>query len=465
MQNHITALTELLDDRSVLSGDAIESRYHVDWSGENACTPALVLRPEDSAAVSKALAYCNEHALAVVTQGGMTGLSGGATPTTGEVVLSLERLNGITELDREGMNMTVLAGTPLQVIQQAAADAGLRFPLDLGARGSCQIGGNVSTNAGGNQVIRFGSTRALVLGLEAVLANGTVLRSMNKMLKNSAGYDLKQLFIGSEGTLGVVTEVVLRLFPASQGQQTALCALPDFKSTTAFLQAIMGDLPSVTSFEVMWQNYVNAVCDACEPARQPFEEQHAIYVLLEAEGCTPEQFEQALAKQLESGLVSDAMVEGEAVLSDALIAASGKDSAAFWAIRDGVADLMAGLNGFATFDVGLPISSMEAFIAATDEALQARFPTIRNLPLGHIADGNLHFITWSDNPADVEGIYDTVYAVVQQFEGTVSAEHGIGMSKREYLPLCRNDTEIEMMRTLKATFDPQGILNPGRIFG
>lgn len=464
MQNHISALTEILDSRSVLSGNDIDGKYHVDWSGENACAPALVLRPEDSAALSKALAYCNEHKLPVVTQGGMTGLSGGATPQQGEVVLSLERLNGVTELDREGMTITVKAGTPLQVIQQAAADAGLRFPLDLGARGSCQIGGNIATNAGGNQVIRFGSTRALVLGLEAVTADGTIMRAMNKMLKNNAGYDLKHLFIGSEGTLGVVTEVVLRLYPASNSQQTALCALADFESTTAFLQAIMAALPGITSFEVMWQNYVNAICEVSPQARQPFDEQHAIYVLLEAEGCTSDQFQQALFEQMEGGLVSDAIVEGDAVLSDAIIAASGKDSDAFWTIRDGVADLMASLDGFATFDVGLPISSMKDFIAATDKALQSRFPTINNLPLGHIADGNLHFITWTGNPDDVKPIYDTVYGVVQQFEGTVTAEHGVGVSKRKYLPMCRTDTELAMMRMLKNTFDPNGILNPGRIW-
>lgn len=453
MQNHYAALTEILDTRSVLSGDAIDARYHVDWGGENACAPALVLRPEDSAALSKALAYCNEQGLAVVTQGGMTGLSSGATPQAGEIALSLERLNGITELDHEGMTMTVKAGTPLQVIQQAADDAGLRFPLDLGARGSCQIGGNVATNAGGNQVVRFGSARALVLGMEAVLANGTVMRSMNKMIKNNAGYDLKHLFIGSEGTLGVITELVLRLYPASKTQQTALCALPDFAATTAFLRDIMAELPGVTSFEVMWQNYVNAICEVSEQVRQPFEEQHAIYVLLEAEGCTPDQFQQALFDKMEDGLVSDA-----------LIAASLKDSDAFWAIRDGVADLMAGLNGFATFDVGLPISRMKDFVAATDKALQARFPTVNNLPLGHIADGNLHFITWTGDPADVKPIYDTVYEVVHQFDGTVTAEHGIGMSKREYLPLCRSYEELQLMHVLKTTFDPKGILNPGRIF-
>lgn len=453
MQQHISALEALLDDRAVLSGDAIEARYHVDWGGEHACTPALVLRPKDSKAVSKALAYCNEHRLSVVMQGGLTGLSGGATPNEGEVSLSLERLNGITELDAEGMTMTVKAGTPLEVIQKAAADAGLRFPLDLGARGSCQIGGNVSTNAGGNQVIRFGSIRALVLGLEAVLADGTVMCSMNKMLKNSAGYDLKQLFIGSEGTLGVVTEVVLRLFPASKHRQTALCAMPDFESTSAFLQAIQGELASITSFEAMWESYVNRVCEVIPQVRQPFETTHPLYVLLEAEGCTEEQFQEALAEQLEAGLVSDV-----------IIPSSGQGVSDFWAIRDGVADLMSGLNGFATFDVGLPISKMKAFIAATDEALLERFPSVQNLPLGHIADGNLHFLTWTDNADDVHGIYDTVYEVVGQFGGTITAEHGVGMSKKKYLSLCRTDTEIALMKLFKRTLDPNGILNPSRIF-
>lgn len=453
MQQHITALESILDKRAVLSGEAIEARYHVDWSGEYACPPALVLRPKDSEAVSKALAYCNEHRLSVVMQGGLTGLSGGATPNEGEVSLSLERLNGITELDAEGMTMTVKAGTPLQVIQKAATDAGLRFPLDLGARGSCQIGGNVSTNAGGNQVIRFGSTRALVLGLEAVLADGTVMRSMNKMLKNSAGYDLKQLFIGSEGTLGVVTEVVLRLFPTSKNRQTAMCALPDFESTAAFLQAVQGELASITSFEVMWQSYVDKICEVTPQARQPFDTTHPLYVLLEAEGCSEEQFQQALFEQMEAGLVTDVVM-----------ANSGKDVSDFWTIRDGVADLMGSLKGFATFDVGLPISKMKDFIAATDEALNSRFPTIQNLPLGHIADGNLHFITWTGDAADVKGIYDTVYGVVGQFGGTVTAEHGIGVSKREYLPLCRTDTEIELMKLFKRTLDPNSILNPGRVF-
>lgn len=251
----------------------------------------------------------------------------------------------------------------------------------------------------------------------------------------------------------MVTEVVLRLFPASKHRQTAICAMPDFDSTTAFLQAVQGELASITSFEVMWQNYVDEVCRVSPVARQPFEEQHPLYVLLEAEGCTEEQFQQAVFEQIEAGLVTDAAM-----------ASSGKDVADFWSIRDGVADLMSNLKGFATFDVGLPISKMKDFIAATDKALLDRFPTVQNLALGHIADGNLHFLTWTEDTGDVEGIYDTVYKVVGQYGGTITAEHGVGMSKRKYLKLCRTDTEIELMKLFKRTLDPNGILNPGRIF-
>ncbi len=454
MQHHITALIELLDDSSVLSSADIAPRYHVDWGGENACEPSVVLRPVDTDALRSALAYCNENKLGIVTQGGMTGLSGGATPLEGEIVLSMERFNGIIELDHQGMTMTVKAGTPLQVIQQAAADADLRFPLDLGARGSCHIGGNVATNAGGNQVVRFGSARSLVLGLEAVMADGTPIRAMNKMIKNNAGYDLKHLFICSEGPLGVMTELVLRLYPGSESRKTALCALSDFQATTTFLKNIMANLPGVTSFEVMWKSYVNAICEVSEQARQPFDQQYELYVLLEAEGCTDEQFEQALFQQMENNLVKDAV-----------IANSVKDSDAFWTIRDGVADLMTTLAGFASFDVGLPISKMKEFIESTDQALEARFENIHNLPLGHIADGNLHFITWTDNPNDVSAIYDCVYDIVAKFGGTVTAEHGVGVSKRKYLHLCRTREEITLMKTLKKTMDPNGILNPGRILG
>ena len=453
-ETHVSGLAELVDDSGLLVGKAVSDRYQVDWSGEHPVKPSLVLRPHDASAISRVLSYCNKHRLPIVTQGGMTGLSGGATPQPGEIVLSLERLNGVIEIDEQNMTMTVKSGTPLQVIQQAALDTGLRFPLDLGARGSCHIGGNVSTNAGGNQVVRFGNARALTLGLEAVLANGEIIRSMNKMIKNSAGYDLKHLFIGSEGTLGIITELVIRLYPGSNNNHTALCALPDFDSTAKLLRSIMTELPGVTSFEVMWDKYVDAVCVASPAAMFPFDQRHGMYVLLEAEGCSADQFQSALANQLESELITDA-----------LIASSKKDTADFWALRDGVADLMAGLDGFATFDVGLPISAMEAFIDATDTALNQRLSNVQHLPLGHIADGNLHFITWTENAGDVDAIYDTVYRVVEQFSGTVSAEHGIGMSKRPYLSMCRNEGEIALMHLLKSTLDPNHILNPGRIIG
>src|SRR5690606_19826334 len=227
---------------AILSGEEAGARYGQDWSTAASCMPLAVLRPASTEEVSRIIALCSRHAQPVVVQGGLTGLSGGAVPRPGKIALSLERLSGIEEIDHGSMTMTVKAGTPLEVIQQAAAEAGFVFPLDLGARGTCNIGGNIATNAGGNQVLRFGMTRNLVLGLEAVLADGTVISSMNKMLKNNAGYDLKQLFIGTEGTLGIVTRAVLRLYPRPRSRCTALLAMPGFPAVVQLLQQLQRDL-------------------------------------------------------------------------------------------------------------------------------------------------------------------------------------------------------------------------------
>ena len=262
-----------------------------------------------------------------------------------------------------------------------------------------------------------------------------------------------------EGTVKVEMQFMADIYLACESCKgkrfkDEILAIDGFKNLTTLLKRLGTDLEGkLSAFEVMWQNYVDEVCRVSPAGRQPFETQHPIYVLLEAEGCSEEQFQQAVFEQIEAGLVSDAAM-----------ASSGKDVADFWAIRDGVADLMSNLKGFATFDVGLPISKMKDFIAATDKALLDRFPTVQNLPLGHIADGNLHFLTWTGDAGDVQGIYDTVYDVVGQFGGTITAEHGVGMSKRKYLKLCRTDTELELMKLFKRTLDPNGILNPGRIF-
>ena len=447
---------EALAPGAVSSDPSLLDSHAVDWSREHAQLPALVLRPKTVDELSALLRYCNEEGLAVVVQGGMTGLSGGATPRPGELALSLARMSGVIELDKRSMTLTAWAGTPLQTLQQAAADAGLQLPLDLGARGSCTIGGNVSTNAGGNQVLSYGMTRALVLGLEAVLADGTVVSSLNKMLKNNAGYDLKHLFIGSEGTLGIVTRVVLRLYPVAQSKQTALCAFRSFAEAIDFLQLVQRHMPRVTAFELMWKNYIDTVFSLCEGLQDPFQQRYPFYVLVQCEGGNPEgdlaAFEQLLFAQMEAGTIVDGV-----------IAQSETEAGDFWAIRDAVSELLATVKDRANFDIGVPINEMEACVDDISCELRAQYPDIQMPIFGHIADSNLHIIAWTPRAEEVEAIYLRVYQIVQRYGGTVTAEHGVGVMKIKYLQYCRSPQELALMHTMKQALDPNGILNAGRV--
>jgi FAD/FMN-containing dehydrogenase len=442
---------------SLLRGDAVGDRYRVDFSGENAQAPLAVLRPASTSEVSTILRTCSQRKQAVVVQGGMTGLAGGATPQAGEIAVSLERMSGIESLDEASATATVLAGTPLQVVQEAANTAGFLFPLDLGARGSCTIGGNIATNAGGNQVLRFGMMRNLVLGLEAVLPDGTILSSMNKMLKNNAGYDLKHLFIGTEGTLGIVTRAVLRLVPRLPAKTTALCATHSFDGMVALLRLLQQRLGgSLSAFEAMWASYFEYVVDHVEGLRSPFDVKHPIYVLVETEGADAEadadRFEQALAAALEQGLIVDAA-----------FARSERGRTAFWAIRDGIAEITPMLQPMLPFDVSMPISSMPSFLDRVDRELSASFANVRQLVFGHIGDNNLHLAITTGESRDIERLCDIVYAATGDHDGSVSAEHGIGTLKRAYIDKSRTPEEIAVMRRLKRAFDPNGILNPHRV--
>lgn len=454
MQTHIDALTELLGAEQLLTGNDISERYQVDWSKEAPCIPPMVVRPRDTADVSALLAYCNQQKLPVVVQGGLTGLAGGATPREGEVAVSLERLNGITELDTQSMTITVKAGTPLQVVQQAATDVGLRLPVDLGARGSCQIGGNVATNAGGNQVVSFGMTRALVLGLEAVQADGTIVPAYNKMLKNNAGYDLKQLFIGSEGTLGIVTEVVLRLFPLARNKHTAIVALEDFDAVVGLLNTSQAQFARLSAFEAMWNDYFQHAVRENPNVSDPFDQEYPYYVLIESENDSLDHFQQVLFNELEEGNVLDAV-----------IAQSGKDSDQFWGIRDSIPEIMASISDYANFDIGLPVSQMKSFLEKAQSSMQARFENLGSITFGHLGDGNIHMLAWTVGEDNSQAIYKHVYELLNEFGGTVTAEHGIGYMKADYLKLCRSAEEIALMRTLKQAMDPNNILNPGRVLG
>jgi FAD/FMN-containing dehydrogenase len=447
-----------LGDKAVLSGDQVGDKYLADWSGETARTqPPAVVRPANTEELSVLLKLCHSAGQSIAIQGGLSGLSAGAIPESDELAVSLERMTGIEEIDQEAMTMTVLSGTPLQTVQEAAAAANLTFPLDLGARGSCTIGGNVSTNAGGNQVIRFGMTRALIMGLEAVLADGTIMSSLNKMLKNNAGYDLKHLFIGTEGTLGVVTRVVLRLYPKLNSRCTALCALDSLSDCIKFLQQTNSALAgTLSSYEVMWANYYEHVIEEISHLHSPFDQQYPFYVLMEQEGSDQnhdnKKFQTLLESALESGLIKDAA-----------IAQSEKESETFWQIRDGVGEILPSFAPCANFDISVPISQMESFLAEADKILLETFPSVRLLTFGHIGDSNVHYIASTGKKEDKNKIYDIVYRLTGKYNGSVSAEHGIGKIKREYLKYSRNETEVNMMRQLKTTFDPLGILNPGRV--
>src|SRR5919108_3083620 len=328
--------------------DVLE-KHACDWSNVNRQRPVAVLRPRSVAEVSAALKLCHDHGLAVVPQGGLTGLAGGATPQAGQVVLSLERLKGIEEIDRESATMTVLAGTPLEVAQKAAEDAGLYLALDIGSRGSCQIGGNIATNAGGNHVIRYGMARAQVLGLETVLADGTVLTALTKVMKNNAGYDLNQLFIGSEGTLGIITRAVLRLRARPQSRTTALVATASYDATVKLLRRLQASLGEVSAFEAMWPEFYRYVANRAAIATKPLADAYPFYALTEFEGSEAERDRGRLEECLGAAIEA-----GEAL--DAVIAQSERQARDFWVIREG--EPLDQLPYLVNFDVSAPTAQL-----------------------------------------------------------------------------------------------------------
>ena len=452
----IEDLVAIVGETDVLVGEEVSQRPAF-WGSTAPSQAICIARPQTTGQVSEILQLCSSRRQPVVTQGGMTGLVRGAVSTREEVVVSLERMNQIEDVGTDDRTMVVQAGTLLQDVQDAAAAEGLLFPLDFGARGSANIGGVIATNAGGNRVIRYGMTRNLVLGLEAVLADGTVLSSLNRMLKNNAGYDLKQLFIGTEGTLGIVTRAVLRMFPRPGSENLALVAVSEFDHLPALLNRMDSELGgTLSAFEVMWQGFYDVVTiEGGHPA--PLAPGQPFYVLIEALGSDPEtdsdRFETVLHAAQAEGLVADGVV-----------AMSGKQRGEIWAIRDGVGFLR--LEPVFVFDVSLRISDMKDYVDQVTTSVKSAWPDARVIPFGHLGDGNLHFAidVGSGTPKTRAGVEEMVYSPLAKLGGSVSAEHGIGMEKREHLGISRSQDEIRTMRLLKQALDPRGILNPGRVF-
>lgn len=457
----INNLRAAFDATTVLTEGDIDARYHTDMAGTPVAPPLAVMRPRSTEDVSKFLKLCHQARVPVTTQGGMTGLVRATMPLPGEIVLSMERMNAIEEVDTGGGVVITQTGVPLQRLQERVGERGFMFPLDLGARGSCTIGGNISTNAGGNRVIRYGMTRDLVLGLEAVLADGTILKGVRKYIKNNTGIDLKQLFVGTEGTLGVVTRAALRIFPAPAEQQVALCALESFGQVRAFLDLarmrLGGDL---TAFEVMWNEYYRLTTELVKGVAAPLPTKHPFYVLLESSGSDAERIRSDLEEMLEHALE-------QGVIVDATIASSGAAAAAIWNIRDSSVELSRAIGPSGVgFDISLAIDKMEAFAVSINKELKEKIDKdAYAIVFGHAGDGNLHVNAKYPPTVDrTEEITKLVYGITADFAGSISAEHGIGILKRPYLKLSRTEEEIETMRTLKRALDPHHILNPGRIF-
>lgn len=461
-------MTELLEriaaivgPQGLLTGEDVSGRA-ADFMGLSRVQAQAIVRPASTGELSEVMKLCHAAGQVVVPAGGYTGLVHGADCRPGDIQVSLERMRGVEAVDPVGRTMIVGAGCPVQAAQEAAAEHGLKFAVDWGARGSATIGGGISTNAGGNSVVRYGMMRDNVLGLEAVLADGTVISSLNVLLKNNAAYDLKQLFIGSEGTLGIVTRAVLKLQPAPLSTNTALLALDSFDAVQRlFVHAGQRLGAMLTSFEVMWASYYEPIAVASGRHNPPLPAGYACYVIVEASGTDPERdadlFQTVLGEALE-----------QEIALDAVIAASQTQAQQIWAIRDDIEALFHYAMPAVTFDVSLPIVAMDGYVRALEDKARAAFGDATKLIVfGHIGDGNLHILLGTQPfEADTRHrIEELVYSALVPHGGSVSAEHGIGLEKRDWLHITRSAEEIALMKTIKAALDPKGILNPGKVLG
>lgn len=461
-QESVKFFQSVVGENHVLTEPSDLKAWGTDWTKVFEPKPMCIVKPDSTEQVSKLLAYCYANELAVTPSGGRTGLCAGAVAPAGEVIINLSRMNKIIEVDTVGLTITAEAGVTTEALQEAAKSKGLFFPLDLASKGSCQIGGNIATNAGGVKLIRYGGTREQVLGLEVVLANGDILDMNVALRKNNSGYDLKHLFIGSEGTLGIVTKAVLRLVPKPRNLQIAIMATDSFTKIPQILTEASLAGVSITAFEFFTQVAHRIVLKHLPGARSPFQEMAPFYVLLEVEqpGSEPE-IESLLEKLFEAGLITDAS-----------IAANSTQFKEFWGLRENITESLAAHGQVRKNDISLAIDKLDGFVTALESLLATKNPKDMDLVLfGHIGDGNLHINYVSPKTRDskefhleARAIEEDVFKLLSKFKGSISAEHGIGLTKKKDLHFTRTPDEVAWMKKTKAIFDPKGILNPGKIF-
>lgn len=454
----------IVGDKYALTEPQAQAPYLVEMRNMFHGHTPVVLRPSSVEEVARILKLASETAAPIVPQGGNTGLVGGQVPLHDEIVLSLNRLDRIREVDATSNTLTCEAGVTLQRAREAAAAVDRLYPQVLPSEGSCTIGGNLSTNAGGTAAIAHGIARSHVLGIEVVLADGRVLNNLNKLKKDNTGYDLKNLFIGAEGTLGVITAAVLRLVPRPRAVETAFVGVPSAEAALALLGiATERTAGGVTSFEIMTRRGIELVLQHAAGTRDPLVAPHPWYALVELSSQQPtglrDLMEEVLAQGMERGLVADAAIAG-----------SIEQGKAFWRIRDMFGEVQRHAGGSIKHDVSVPVAAVPAFIREADSAVTALIPGARPLPFGHLGDGNIHYNVTQPEGADKDEylkrwdeVNAVVFAVVGKYGGSISAEHGVGVIKRDLLPRVKDPVALELMRSIKRLLDPKGILNPGKV--
>ena len=463
----IDALVACVGQAHVLTTAEDQAPYLTDWRGRYHGTAHAVVRPAATAEVAAVMSCCHARGVGVVPQGGNTGLCGGATPREGEhvIVLALDRMRTVRAVDPVDNTMVADAGCTLAQIQQAAADVDRLFPLSLASEGSCQIGGNIATNAGGVHVLRYGNTRQQVLGLEVVLPDGTVWNGLRALLKDNTGYDLKQLFIGAEGTLGVITAAALRLMPRPRQRAVAWLAVADPDAALKLLAAARDRLGErVSAFELISRSALDVVLRHIPGARAPLAQPAAWSVLLEVSDVA---VDTRLDTALE-GLAADAFEAGW--VEDAAIAASEAQCEALWALRENISEAQR-IEGLSIkHDVSLPVSAIPAFLVRAAQAISTGFPVARIVAFGHMGDGNLHYnISSADAESNAalieqtEAVNRCVHDIIADFDGSISAEHGIGQLKRAEIVRYKSAVELGLMRRIKDAIDPRGLMNPGKV--
>ena len=461
----IAGLAAIVGDKNVITETDALDPYLREWRGLFRGAASVVARPASTEETAALVSYCVAQGLPIVPQGGNTGLCGGAVSASGMVILNLGRMNKIRNVDPLTYTMTVEAGCVLQDLQTVASDHDRLFPLSLAAEGSCQIGGNLSTNAGGTAVLRYGNTRDLVLGLEVVLPDGQIWNGLRRLRKDNTGYDLKHLFLGGEGTLGIITAVVLKLFPKPRQTATALVAVRDTHASTELLSRARGETgDSVTAFELMNRNSLGMVWKHLADAVNPIGGDYDDYVLIELTSARPgndliEALENCLARAAEDELVIDAA-----------IAQNDAQSKAFWRLREAVPDVQKFEGGSIKHDISVPVSRIADFIVEATKRVEAFLPGVRVVSFGHVGDGNVHFNLTQpigmETTAYMEKWIDfnkIVHGLAMSMEGSFSAEHGVGQLKLKDMRRFKSPTELDLMRRIKTAIDPLNLMNPGKV--